>query len=144
MLNTRRSRIGALAGSIVVCAAFAGVSQVIIVDRADQKSDFTSDLAYLGYQIITPTSWDDESNGFWAGSSLEVEVRIAGCTVELERSDSEGEDVSDAHRSIGHFRIDQAGPVENIKKSPHGALTPTDVEAFLRSNYPTLGCLTKK
>lgn len=142
MSETPRSRIGIVTVSATALLVLIGVGWVVTGDRADQKSDFMGDLRHLGYHITTPASWDDESNGFWAGSVLEVKVQIAGCIVELERSDSATESTSQARgRTIRHFRIDQAGPIEDIKKSPVGALSPADVEQFLRDSYSSLECL---
>lgn len=144
MFATRRPRVGTVIGGIAAGLAAIVTSLVIVTDRADQKSTFSDDVQFLGHRIVAPVSWDDESNGILADSTLEIGVKVAGCDVELERSDSTTDTSIVRGHPIRHFRIDQAGIVEDIKKSPFGALTPTDVERFLRSNYPNLGCLRKK
>jgi hypothetical protein len=105
----RRNIAGPLGVIALVLLLIAGIVAYFIVDakdRASQLEDYKSDLAAVGF-VNTSPKWEDETSGTGSSakteSSLEANVTVAGCDVELERERGE----EDTPKTVGGREIER-------------------------------------
>ena len=110
----RRNIAGPLGVVALVLLLIAGVITFFVVDakdRANQLKDYRGDLAAVGFANTSP-KWEDETSGSGSNthteSSLEANITVAGCNVELERKRGEEDTPKTVNgRQIERYEADE-------------------------------------